>query len=48
MHEALGSGAKLLALGGGCLVLCAACFVLAIVAIGACAAVTKGFTQRTK
>lgn len=35
MHEALSGGTKLLALGGGCLVLCAAFLVVLVVAIGA-------------
>lgn len=39
MHEALGGTTKFLALGGGCLVLCAVCLVLAIVVIGAVARV---------
>lgn len=35
MHEALSGGTKLLALGGGGLVLCAALLVVLVVAIGA-------------
>lgn len=35
MHEALGTGTKLLAVGGGCVVLCAICLVTCIILIGA-------------
>lgn len=45
MHEALSSSTKLLALGGGCLVLCATCFVLAIVAIGVLSACSKALAK---
>jgi len=48
MHEALGGGTKLLALGGGVFLLCAAFLVLAVLGIGLCSAfidlLTKGFT----
>lgn len=48
MHEALSGGTKLLALGGGCLVLCAVCLVGAILAIGAGCAIADAIKGATK